>query len=904
MLQIPEAGTATPIRVGSRGRPRTCPTRGLRAMSLVPQVKITVPQVRSGMVVRTALRADLDTAGRADVTLVCAPAGYGKTMLLADWAATSTGSDTAWVSLDRDDNDPHRLWTSVVAALATCPSIPPDSRLHAPWTWRPSTQPEFLAELTDTVAQLPRPVRLILDDVHELLDPVALHGLHTLLRNRPTNLQLVLSSRFDPPLSLPRLRLTGRLSELRADRLRFSPTETATLLERSGLNLTPTQVDTLHQRTGGWAAGLRLAALALTRTTNPDTFLDQFSGNDSTVADYLTGEILSALPEDVHEFLRVISISNPVPSRLAAKLTGREDAGSLLDHLAHHTSLLTPTTPTRDTYRIQELLRTYLTADLHRQGPTRAADLHTTAAHWWAEQNQPINALEHATRSHNPALLTELLHRHAIPLILTGDHGPLRRTLSSLGAHATATDPWLALTSALTQLEAGDLPAAQTDLRHARKHWPHHNTPDLTALRTAVEQLTAPTENPSPTAATTDTCSATDLDTPTEPPLAALTHLARGTALLEHHDHAGARTELDAALDLAHRHGFDYLTMQCQVLLAVIARTSGETHTMLARSNEAISSAARHGWQHSTWSITATSMLAHAALLSADPPQAQHLAAEGLTAHPGLLTPPLRFALHTTHGAATYDQGHRANGLAELQQARSELGEHPISAEHAATAAVLEFHAALQLGHTTAARTVYSWFTERTHHNAELLIMRAWTESTAGRHDHARTLLRPALDATTPALLPHTPVDAWLLETTLAMAADERPAARRALQTALALAEPLDALRPFTHAGPGVRELLVHQLGSFGPTETFAQHALATSTHNETRHTTLSERELTVLGLLPSMLSLDEIATDLTVSVNTVKSHVRSIYTKLGVSSRRTAVLSAHENGLLTTRPG
>ena len=157
----------------------------------------------------------------------------------------------------------------MVAALAACPSVPPDSRLHAPWTWRPSTQPEFLAELTDTVQQLPRPIRLILDDVHELLDPVALHGLHTLLRNRPTGLQLVLSSRFDPPLSLPRLRLTGRLYELRADRLRFSPTETATLLERSGLNLTPTQVDTLHQRTGGWAAGLRLAALALTQDHRP-----------------------------------------------------------------------------------------------------------------------------------------------------------------------------------------------------------------------------------------------------------------------------------------------------------------------------------------------------------------------------------------------------------------------------------------------------------------------------------------------------------------------------------------------------------------------------------------------------------------------------------------------------------
>ena len=344
--------------------------------------------------------------------------------------------------------------------------------------------------------------------------------------------------------------------------------------------------------------------------------------------------------------------------------------------------------------------------------------------------------------------------------------------------------------------------------------------------------------------------------------------------------------------------------MQCLVLLGVIACTSGDVRTMLALSNEAIAAASRHGWQGSTWSAAATTMIAHAALLRADPPEAERLAADGLALRPGLLTPPLRFALQVVHGAATFDQGHRANGLAELQQARSELGDVRIGAEQAASAAVLEFRAALQLGHTTAARTVYGWLAERTHDNAELLVMRAWTESAAGRHEHARTVLRPVLDDTTPALLPHTLVDAWLLETTLAVAADERPAARRALQSALALAEPLDALRPFAQAGPSVRELLVHQLGSFGTTEAFAQRALAAGAGGEDRHTTLSERELTVLGLLPSMLSLDEIATDLTVSVNTVKSHVRSIYTKLGVSSRRMAVLSAHENGLLTsTRP-
>jgi LuxR family maltose regulon positive regulatory protein len=181
-----------------------------------------------------------------------------------------------------------------------------------------------------------------------------------------------------------------------------------------------------------------------------------------------------------------------------------------------------------------------------------------------------------------------------------------------------------------------------------------------------------------------------------------------------------------------------------------------------------------------------------------------------------------------------------------------------------------------------------------------LLVMRAWADAAAGRHEKARGGVRPVLDGSCPPLLPHTLVDAWLLETTLAVAAGERPAARRALQSALAVAEPLDALRPFAQAGPSVRELLVHQHGSFGTSEAFAQRALTAGAGGEDRQAMLSERELTVLGLLPSLLSLDEIAVDLTVSVNTVKSHVRSIYTKLGVSSRRMAVLSAHEHGLLT----
>ena len=177
---------------------------GCGEMSLVPPAKITIPELPRHFVERAGLRADLDAgAAGSAVALVCAPAGWGKTLLLADWSRASTTVDTAWVGLDRDDNDPRRLWASIVAAVAACPSVPSSSPLHAPVRWAPGGQPEFIAELIGALAALPRPVRLILDDVHELVDPETLHGIQLLTRNRPAGVSLVLSSRFDPPLSLP-----------------------------------------------------------------------------------------------------------------------------------------------------------------------------------------------------------------------------------------------------------------------------------------------------------------------------------------------------------------------------------------------------------------------------------------------------------------------------------------------------------------------------------------------------------------------------------------------------------------------------------------------------------------------------------------------------------------------------
>ena len=536
---------------------------------------------------------------------------------------------------------------------------------------------------------------------------------------------------------------------------------------------------------------------------------------------------MSRLPADLRQFLRVISISDPVPCGLAVELSDREDAASVLDRLEHQTSLVSTTGPRRDAYRIQKLLRTYLLADLHRHGPQRVAQLHATAARWWAGQGSPIRALDHAARSGDTALLSDLLHRFAVPLILNGDHRPLRYALSSLGPEATAADPWLALTSALTHVEVGDLLTARDDLRGARKSWPHdHNagvSADLTTLRPVAEQFAAePHRQAAPSAATTGTGelpTQPGRELPTEPQLEALARLNRGSALLlDRDDRDAARVDLEAALVLARRHGFDHLSMQCLVLLGMIAGVSGDLRTMRTVSTQALTTVSTHGWENSTWSAAASAMLAYAALLRGEAHQAESLSAEALALGPVVLSPPLRFALRTVHGAAAFDRGDRVAGLAELQQARAEVGDLRLGAEQAASAAVLEFRAALLLGHAAAARTVQGWLAERTDDNAELLIMRAWIEATGDRPQPARMIVHPVLDRSVPALLPHTLVEAFLLETALALAVDEPPAARRALQAALAAAAPLDALRPFTQAEPTVRALLAVQHRSSGPT--------------------------------------------------------------------------------------
>ena len=864
-------------------------------MGHVSRSKTAVPGLPPVFVPRPALVTALNAGEDRALTLVCAPPGYGKTLLLADWARRQDGA-CAWVALDEEDDNPPRLWASVLAALAASPAVPASSRVHRLVVPRTTVGVDFLIELFEALATVPARVRLVLDDAHHLRSAETLHGLQLLLRHRPDNTRLVLASRLDPALPLARLRLEERLCELRTEQLSFSADETAALARFCGLRLTDGQTAVLRARTDGWVAGIRLATLRLRDHPDPDLFLTDFSGDDHPVADYLTGEVIAHISDEDGDLLRRISITDPIPTPLAAELSGRADAADMLAALERTTGMVIASGAHRTEFRIQELMRSYLAADLHRHGPALAAQLHRQAAVWWAAQGRPVEALRHVAEASDTSLLTALLHRWAPQLVARGELTALRRALAAAGGPAVGADAWLPLVSAQIHLAHGDLPAARADVRRAGAPDTGTCDRDLAHFQDATARLAGMSSQ-----------AAGSAPAPEDPALTALVLAGRGAAGIfpatgdRPADATAVLGDLEAALAVARGQHLDLLELQCLCLIGTAAATSGDHRRAAAAATAAITAAAAHGWHDSAWTAAAHAVLAHASLVRAAPARALQVAVDGLRIGAAGQDPVVRFALRTARGGALFDVGNRTSGLLELQEAHAQLGGLRVPAPVAVSAALLEHRAALLVGSSAAAATAMNRLAASECAHAELTLMQAWSEAAAGAPRQARATVAPLLDGRLEPVLRTTLVEAWLVEVWAALRSSDRPGARNALQTALHRAEPLDALRPFALAGQGLRVLLVDQLGGARDPSAFAFRCL--SARQRVRQVSapeLSTRERDVLAQLLSLSNLGEIAEDLAVSVNTVKTHVRAIYNKLGVNTRRTAVLTAVERGLLT----
>ena len=778
----------------------------------------------------------------------------------------------------------------MLAALTALPAVPACRRLRRLVVSRETVELDFLSELLEPS----RPCRTGCAwcwTMSSTWRAPQSHGLEMLARRAPRGLRLVLSGRRDPALPLPRLRMEERLHEVRNEQLLFTHEETTALMELLGLRLTPAQVALLQVRTGGWIAGLRLAAMSLNSHPDPDRFLAEFSGDERSVADYLVDEVLTGLEASQRETLRRVSVAEALPGGLAVELADREDASDVLDELVRRTGLVTGTGAPGAEYRIAELLRSQLVADLRRHRPDLAAQMHRRAALWWSGEGRPREALAHAERVGDPGFLADLLAGWAPHLAGTGEHDALERALAMLDADPVAADARIAVAAAHVHLERGSPEELRAALRRARRAGRAEDGPGLgchaVAFRTATERLAGV-----PRPVTTREPAVDD------PALCTLGLVGRGTTALVSDDAERAVDELGHGLELARGHGLSRLEIQARCLLSAALWSVGDIRRAATTADAALLAVA--GWEDSPWATVADAVAAHVGVLRGDPPPPWRPRCTSPATWSAVLPPVLRYALRSARGSAMFDVGDQHRGLLELPAARAELGNTRAPAALEVTAALSEHRAASLLRYSTAASSVAAWLAARRPGCPELRLLRGWTAGLAGNHREARNEVAPLIAG---GLRPNpaaTVVEAWLLEARGLLAEGSRPGARYALRSALHHAVPLDAHRPFVHAGQAVRALLVDQPIGGGNRDAFVARTLAAAPD---RHTPaareLSTREHDVLARLRSLESLDEIAEGMGISINTIKTHVRSIYGKLGVGTRREALRTAHEQGLL-----
>ena len=324
------------------------------------------------------------------------------------------------------------------------------------------TESSFLTAFLDVMHSCQVPVWLVLDDAHELVGRPALDGLRTILRSMPAELRLMLGCRHDLSLPLARLAVAGRAREIRFAEIAFDRAEVDQLLASHDIDLNDDDVETLLARTEGWAAGLRLATLSMIRHDDAAKFVAGFAGDSRPVADYLVSEILSQQASGVLEFLLATAGPDRLSVDLARRLSGRDDAGIVLDSLERANALVMRLGQGSSWYRYHTLLRSYLRAELDRRDVEAQRRLNVTAADWFVEHDLPRSALEHAAAAADWDRVVQIVDRYGLRLLLSGR--PELFTGSSRCSPNVAARPVVALTAALTALEAGDLPAATRQL--------------------------------------------------------------------------------------------------------------------------------------------------------------------------------------------------------------------------------------------------------------------------------------------------------------------------------------------------------------------------------------------------------------------------------------------------------
>lgn len=907
------------------------------------EAKLYVPRRRRDLVPRPRLLERLSRGARSKLTLIAAPAGFGKTTLLAEWlaAAPADGRSAAWLALDQGDNHPVSFWTYLIAALRRVePEIGAGalSLLHSP---QPPPIETVLASLLNDLSAILNDVILVLDDYHAIDARTIQDGMTFLLDHLPPPLHLVIASRADPPLPLARLRARGELVEIRAADLRFTPSEAADFLQQvMGLSLSEEDIAALEIRTEGWIAGLQLAALSLQSHQDAPGFIRAFAGDHRYIVDYLVEEVLRHQPEPVRKFLLQTAILDRLNGALCDAVTGQGDSNARLEALERGNFFVVPLDDRRHWYRYHHLFADVLSVHLMAEQPDQVATLHRRASEWYEQHGSVADAIRHALAGEDFERAADLLELAIPALRRSRQEASALGWLEALPEELVRRRPVLSVGYAWALLAGGQFERAEAHLRDAerwldvaaaRRDQPQAplaamvvvNHDEFRRLPGAVAVYRAAQAQARGDVASTVMHARRALDLVPEDD-----HLPRGAAAAL----LGLAYWASGDLEAAHRAYVDGMAgvqraghiadaLGCAIALADIRIAQGRLLEAMRTYEKALELAMVPGGQvlrgAADMHVGMSALhCEHGDLHTAT----QHLlTSQKLGEHNGLPQNPYRWGvamarirqargdldgaldlLHEAERRYMSDLFPNVRPIAALKArvwvAQGRLGEALGWARAQGLSAQDDLCYLREFEHITLAR-----------------VLLARHGSDGGDHTllTAIGLLARLLAAAEEGQRAGSAIEILVLQALAHQMRGDTPAALVPLGRALRLAEPEGYVRVFLDEGrPMV--VLLEAAAQRGVAPRYVRQLLAAAGRPEERASVkaartlalqalvepLSERELDVLRLLKTDLSGPEIARELMVTLNTMRTHTRNIYSKLGVNGRRAAVRRAEELGL------
>ncbi len=869
--------------------------------------KVTVPEVPGWAVARPRIEKLIAEGARSPLTSVTGPPGAGKTMAIASWAAAGTNPCTlAWVTFDDYDNKPRVFWSYVVAALQRAGvTVPP----VLPGPTREAVEHAFLVRLASVLAAQTSPVVLVLDDLHLLTDPATLDGLDYVQRNAHPGLHLVVASRVDPLLPLHRYRLTGELAEIRADDLAFSVEESGLLLAHHGINLSDSAIEGLTRRTEGWVAGIRLAALSLHGHPDPEQFVKELEAEASAITGYLVDEVLNTQPPSVRDMLLRTSILDCVNADLACEVSGDQQAAHVLLDLARANAFVRPIG--HGWYRYHSLLAAVLRLKLRIEHSGRLPGLYQRAAAWYQRHGMLNEAVRYAAESGDWSFAAGIVvDEFAVgQLIDPRGNQPLAEVFGRMPRDGawTRPEPWLVLaaiglsgpvreascTSALTTVDAifERLPAADENSARlaAAMIWLalSRRTGDLevaTAAAGRAEALAG--QLPEDVHAR-------------HPELRVQLLSGRGGVQLWAGRLDAAAADFQAGAACAPETGYE--RADCLGYLALVEALQGRLSRAAGHADQTadvMRSVSESVAEHTT---PAMNVALASVYLQRGAIQEAH--AQLKRAEAALRTCPDKLVSALACMVAAHRRLAEGRALAASEMIRKARQDWVPPGWLELRLTILESRAHVMAGDIAAAVAAAERADPRSMPEAATALAHAKLAS--GEHEAARH----ALDAVAPESLG---LAGWLVDARLSYNTGDSRRGRRSLERALVLARPEQMKLAFTLEQAWMRQVLRRDqelARAFREMLEAAEAALVTVPVQRQRPSDgqlpplvvdgLSEREREVLTLLSGMLSTAEIATEMYLSVNTVKTHLRSIYRKLSAAHRGEAVRRARQLQLI-----